>query len=578
MRHSGWTRRTGKSWSPGYASMPAPPTGCPLPPYRMSGRVPNGARRSCCATSTCAVRARCPFTVSRWSGPWSSCWAPTVTGRPTGCAPARRSCTCCCGPPSTGSPPRRCTRCWTSRPCAPSCGGSCTSWASRRCCCGWATAGRRPLPRADQWTRSRSTANRLAHFPPADPPPPAATASPSSAAPGSATRLSRTRVRHTSYGVSQPAQPHPAQLHPPTAHLVRRVATRNCALSPLSWPIRSASPADGTRQIRPGASALAGGAVDKRNLRSPGRATVGSMTADPPAADAAHPADANPADANPADDGPFSRASALAAGSTISAVRAQLRTGAWQRLRRGTYVASDLLITAEAEADAGALHAVAIRAGLLRTHGAAASGTSAARLHGLRIKVAALPVEHVTSRHGVPVTTAARTIVDLGRTLPWPQAVVLANAAVHSGLTTVADLGHVLSCCAGWPGVRAASRAIDFADATAESPLESLTRVFFADHGIEPPVSQHWLGDPRGPIGRVDFYWPRHRTIAEADGLLKCADEGARREEKLRQERLEQAGFVVVRLTWHDVTRTPERSAARLHFAFARGDVLRLAG
>lgn len=344
--------------------------------------------------------------------------------------------------------------------------------------------------------------------------------------------------------------------------------------------------------------------MDKRNLRSPGRATVGSMTADPPAADAAHPADANPTDANPADDGPFSRASALAAGSTISAVRAQLRTGAWQRLRRGTYVASDLLITAEAEADAGALHAVAIRAGLLRTHGAAASGTSAARLHGLpllcpppagveltrstrgtptsypglRIKVAALPVEHVTSRHGVPVTTAARTIVDLGRTLPWPQAVVLADAAVHSGLTTVADLGHVLSCCAGWPGVRAASRAIDFADATAESPLESLTRVFFADHGIEPPVSQHWLGDPRGPIGRVDFYWPRHRTIAEADGLLKYADEGALRAEKLRQERLEQAGFVVVRLTWHDVTRTPERSAARLHFAFARGDVLRLAG
>src|SRR5450759_3568917 len=67
----------------------------------------NAERRSCCATSTCAVRARCPFTVSRWSGLWSSCWAPTVTGRPTGCAPSPRSCTCCCGPPSTGSPPRR---------------------------------------------------------------------------------------------------------------------------------------------------------------------------------------------------------------------------------------------------------------------------------------------------------------------------------------------------------------------------------------------------------------------------------------------------------------------------------------
>jgi hypothetical protein len=45
------------------------------------------------------------------------------------------------------------------------------------------------------------------------------------------------------------------------------------------------------------------------------------------------------------------------------------------------------------------------------------------------------------------------------------------------------------------------------------------------------------------------------------------------RREKLRQERLEELGYTVVRLTWEQVTGEPERSAARIRRAFARPPV-----
>jgi hypothetical protein len=47
---------------------------------------------------------------------------------------------------------------------------------------------------------------------------------------------------------------------------------------------------------------------------------------------------------------------------------------------------------------------------------------------------------HITHKFGLPVTTAARTVADLARTLPYAEGVVAADSVLHHGLATAAEL------------------------------------------------------------------------------------------------------------------------------------------
>lgn len=147
---------------------------------------------------------------------------------------------------------------------------------------------------------------------------------------------------------------------------------------------------------------------------------------------------------------------------------------------------------------------------------------------------------------------------------------MVADSALHRELADRFRLRAVLADCHPWPGINRAEAVVAFADPNAESPLESVSRVVLAEQGLPPPETQVEIADEAGPFARVDFLWRAFRTIGEADGLEKYSDPGVLRAEKLRQERLEAAGYQVVRFTWHDVTAEPSRTAHRVHAAFAR--------
>jgi predicted transcriptional regulator of viral defense system len=106
---------------------------------------------------------------------------------------------------------------------------------------------------------------------------------------------------------------------------------------------------------------------------------------------------------------------------------------------------------------------------------------------GVSLHIAALPAGHVVTCHGIPVTSAARTVIDLARASSFPAGVVVADSALHTTKTAKAELQDVITACARWPGLRAARQAVAFADARAESVLESVSRVAFHDHGLPPP-------------------------------------------------------------------------------------------
>ena len=191
---------------------------------------------------------------------------------------------------------------------------------------------------------------------------------------------------------------------------------------------------------------------------------------------------------------------------------------------------------------------------------------------GVRVHLAALPDRHVTVRGGVPVTTVARTVMDLARTSSFRSGVVVADSALRRKLTTKAEMSGVLAECRRWPGLVQARQVIEFSDALSESALESLSRVVFREQRIPPPELQAWVGgDDGGVVGRADFLWARFGTIGEADGMVKYADPRAAVAQLSRDARLRAAGFQVVHFTWDDIIRTPGHVAASLREAFKRG-------
>ncbi len=92
-----------------------------------------------------------------------------------------------------------------------------------------------------------------------------------------------------------------------------------------------------------------------------------------------------------------------------------------------------------------------------------------------------LPNTDVTDVGGVRVTTIARTVVDLGRTVPLVQAVAAGDAALSRVSRT--EIEQVLVRQAGRTGIARARRAVAFLDLRSESAGESYSRVVLTSAG-----------------------------------------------------------------------------------------------
>jgi hypothetical protein len=194
---------------------------------------------------------------------------------------------------------------------------------------------------------------------------------------------------------------------------------------------------------------------------------------------------------------------------------------------------------------------------------------------GIRIHNAMLPDSHVTVSQGIRVTSVARTVVDLARISSFTEGVIVADSALRQRLTCEDELRRVMTNCVRWPGVTRAKRVIEFSDGRAESAFESIARVAFHDGGLPPPDLQVWVGGDDGVIGRADFLWRAHHTIAEADGAMKYADPDRARRQLQRDADLRAAGYEVVHFTWRDLMKTPHQVIRAIEAAFVRAAALR---
>jgi very-short-patch-repair endonuclease len=285
-----------------------------------------------------------------------------------------------------------------------------------------------------------------------------------------------------------------------------------------------------------------------------------------------------------------------AAGVSPKMLRTLVRSGDLVRIRQGAYATRRAVDWAEDDPVRDhVLHVMAVRTWAGRD--TVASYHSAATLHrldllksprdsavtltlpasrrwerlrpaGVVFHCADLPAEHVTRLYNLPVTTAARTVVDLARTLPFMDAVVVADSALHAERAAKPELRQILDSCVSWPGVRQARRVVSFADERAGSALESAARVVFDESGLDPPELQVTIHLPAHAF-LVDFFWRAHRVIVEADGLAKYAADKDLIAQFQRDRLLRDADYKVVHFTWRELFKTPELVIARIRQAFA---------
>ena len=184
--------------------------------------------------------------------------------------------------------------------------------------------------------------------------------------------------------------------------------------------------------------------------------------------------------------------------------------------------------------------------------------------------------EQTESIDGIRVTTLARTAVDLASRLPFASGVCIVDAVLRRTYrpqpgvprtdVSLAELAHELPRIPHSHGGARALRVLEFADARADRPGESLSRVTMLRARISPPELQVELPGASGRRYFVDFWWPEFSVFGEFDGIAKYSDpeflsgrtpERALLDEKYREDDLRAVGRGCARWDWQVAQSVP---------------------
>jgi very-short-patch-repair endonuclease len=154
-----------------------------------------------------------------------------------------------------------------------------------------------------------------------------------------------------------------------------------------------------------------------------------------------------------------------------------------------------------------------------------------------------LTVEQRTRRRGIPVTTPARTIIDIRRSL--------SRREVRQAVRQAEVLGLSIG----------------------EAPEQDRTRSEL-EHIFLRLCIRNGLPQPRVNVSvrglMVDFFWPSQKVIVEADGYRFHRGRGAFEHDRSRDLQLKTLGFEVIRLSYTQIVDQPKSVAHALRIALDR--------
>lgn len=295
------------------------------------------------------------------------------------------------------------------------------------------------------------------------------------------------------------------------------------------------------------------------------------------------------------------RREALADGFTDKEIRALVRSGAWHRVRHGAYCSGELwaqlspedrhrvrcravLKTAHPSAVLSHVSAAVERGvpvwgvSLNEVHTTRTDGRSGRKEAGIVHHRGILPEQHVETRNGVRLTTAARTAVEVCTVAKVEAALVTVNGMLAEGYTTLDEIAALAHDTRFWPSSLTTRIVQDLAHPKIESALESRLWHFFWSEHLPRPEPQVEVRDEAGRlVGRVDFAWIGEGVFLEADGRAKYqihkrpgeSLEDFLLREKRREERIcLLTGWVCIRVGWRDLDE-PRTLARRIRAVLA---------
>lgn len=290
------------------------------------------------------------------------------------------------------------------------------------------------------------------------------------------------------------------------------------------------------------------------------------------------------------------RRQALADGMTDRQIARAVRSGSWHRVRQGAYCSGELWESLSA-ADR---HRVKCRAVLLTAHpstvlshvsaaierGVPVWGISLEMVHTTRTDGRAgrresgivhhrgvLPQEQVEMVNGVPVTAAARCVVEVCTIAGVEQALVTANGMVRAGFTSIGEVALLAHDTRFWPESLNTRLVLSLMHPKIDSAGETRAwHLCWAEHLPRPEPQLTVLDELGRVVAVLDFAWAEQGVFLEFDGREKYRRfrrEGESLEDFLMREKKREelvcllTGWVCIRITWEDLNR-PRTLARRI--------------
>jgi very-short-patch-repair endonuclease len=272
-----------------------------------------------------------------------------------------------------------------------------------------------------------------------------------------------------------------------------------------------------------------------------------------------------------------------ACGLARDAVSVRVRNGRLHRIHRGVYAVGHANISLEGRFLA-AVKACGPGAVLSHFSAAALWGLldwddrhpevtvfgMATRVHpGLRVhRTRRLDRQDVGRHEGIPVTSPARTLLDLASALPDRALRRAVRQAQSLHRVNLIQLAEVLTRLGARRGVRKLAKIVATDPAPTRSELEDVVLDLILRGGLaHPRVNAPLVLGGRRVV--PDFRWPEQHLIVEADGAAWHESKLAREDDAERQALCEAHGERVLRVTWHQAIARPSQTVSRIRAAGA---------
>jgi very-short-patch-repair endonuclease len=282
--------------------------------------------------------------------------------------------------------------------------------------------------------------------------------------------------------------------------------------------------------------------------------------------------------------GVVSLAQLAALGLGPRGVQHRAATGRLRRVHRGVYAIGGAALPREGRHLAAVLAcgpgavlshtSAAVHWGLLTyaaqrphvTGPASRAGAPGIQLHRTR----SLDARDTTTHRAIPITTLAKTLLDLAASSPTNHLEHAIGLAIRNELYDHRAITDVLVRHQGQRGTKALRQATADDPAFTRSELERRFKALCRRAGLARPLVNFTLAAVDHERYEVDFYFPAHRLVVEVDGWDTHRTRSAFERDRAKDAALTASGYTVLRFTQRQIADDPDTVAERVRAGCSR--------